>query len=167
MALVTYTSSSLFSEDWFGGDSGPCCRCPVFKPSWSPDCGRLRCTATRVQGVLWCPLEAWPYPASMSEQHAGPGCPPLMGPLPVSSWLPRTLHKALASFPRPLGLSSDVGDVVCSPLCLSPPETWEPGSGFPPRAQRRSCGGWGEHMLIKISTVQSCHQLSDGCPACG
>lgn len=43
----------------------------------------------------------------------------------------------------------------------------EPGPGFPPRAQTWSCRGWGEHVLIKISTVQSCHQVSDGCLACG
>lgn len=108
-ALVTCTSSFLFSEDWFGGDSGSCCRCLLFKPVWSPDCGRLCCTgAMLVQGALRCPLEAWPYPASVSEQHAGPGRSPLMGPLPVSSRLPHTLHKALASFPHPLALSSDV-----------------------------------------------------------
>lgn len=160
------------------GETGPCCRCLLFKPVWSPDCGRLCCTgAMLVQGALRCPLEAWPYPASVSEQHAGPGRSPLMGPLPVSSRLPHTLHKALASFPHPLALSSDVEKkrAWCSapsafhhPLTSPhPPQTWEPESGFPPRAQRWSCGGWGEHMLIKISTVKSCHQLSDGCPACG
>lgn len=73
-----------------------------------------------VMGGRRCPLETWPFPVGTAEQHAGHWflLPSGGGGSFLSVLTASASPKAFASFPRPLGLSSDLEEKSLTEYCL-------------------------------------------------